>query len=312
MPGAPLTAEDLVRARRAQAARDLRAQRLGVAPAHLVAHPHPAVGRADERAQQEPVAVGGDRVGAHRRVAVGVEGADERALGRQRARGRGVGERRDGRARRRVAGPDRDRERALARGRDHLVERPGRLGAAAEALQPGEGQHDRVVVAGGEPAEPRVDVAPELEDLEVAPQRPELRGAAQRARPDPGAVGEVREPGRAAQRVPRVGPRRHRGDDDPVRELRGDVLGRVHGEVDVAAEQRRVDLAHPALLVAAGAVAVARRRDRHDLGTAERGGDLAGLRERERAAAGPEPHARRFSGRTSACGASVGGDSARV
>jgi len=89
----------------------------------------------------------------------------------------------------------------------------------------------------------------------------------------------------------------------------GDVLGRVDRDVDVAAQERGVDLADPALLVAVGAVAVAGGGDRHDLG-AERVGDLAGLRERERAAAGSEPHARRLSGRTSACGASAAGSSA--
>ena len=193
------------RRRRADLAR--RAPR-GRCPRTLVAHPRRAVGRRRRTPAARAVAVAVDRVGADRRVAVGVA-----ARGRARAR-------RPARARprsvtaRRPRGPRRRRPAPAARARPgpaagtRSVERAGRLGAAAEPLQPGGGEHDRVEVAVGEPAQPRVDVAAQLDDLEVVAQRQQLRarGAAsscRRARRRP-----ARRARGAAQRVARVGPRR--------------------------------------------------------------------------------------------------------
>ena len=241
VPGAPLIARGpRPRPPRAGAARPPRRAPRGRSRAPRRA-PTAAVGRADERPQHEPVAVAGDRVGAHRRVAVGVEGADERALGRQRARGRGVGERLDGGAAPRVAGPDRDRERALARGRDQLVERPGRLGAAAEALQPGErrarSRRSRRRRAGRR----RVSTLPRSSTTSRSP-RSARSCAARRSELVPTRAPVRRasaSAGGAAQRVARVGPRRHRGDDDArPRSFAGTSLAECTARSTSPSEQR--------------------------------------------------------------------------
>jgi hypothetical protein len=60
-----------------------------------------------------------------------------------------------------VLGAALDGERSLARGRQHLqrVEHLGRLVDTAEPGQAGAGQHDGVVLPGGQLADARVDVA---------------------------------------------------------------------------------------------------------------------------------------------------------
>ena len=64
----------------------------------------------------------------------------------------------------------------------------------------------------------------------------------------------------------------------------------MDAEVDVAVEERVLDLAHESRLVAAALAAIPRGLDRDDLGIADRVGDELGLGERERAAASAEPH----------------------
>ena len=80
------------------------------------------------------------------------------------------------------------------------------------------------------------------------------------------------------------------GDDrGALGQLAGHVLGRVHREVDVPGQQRRLERAGPARLVAARAVDVAGGRDLHELGLAvDRGGDGPRLGERQQAAAGAD------------------------
>jgi hypothetical protein len=54
----------------------------------------------------------------------------------------------------------------------------------AEPLQAGAGEHDRVVVAGIEPRQARVDVAAQIEQLQVRAPGAQLRLPAQRRRAD--------------------------------------------------------------------------------------------------------------------------------
>src|SRR5204863_6543689 len=67
------------------------------------------------------------------------------------------------------------------------------------------------------------------------------------------------------------------------------VLGGVNRQVDLARQQRVIDLLDEARLVAGRAHAVAARGDLHQLGATEQIGDHAGLRERQRTR--PRPYA---------------------
>ena len=91
---------------------------------------------------------------------------------------------------------------------------------------------------------------------------------AQRAGPDARALRAApSSDARADERVARVGARRRRRRaPSPSGSSPGHVLGRVHGEVDLAREQRRLELPDPARLVAARAVDVAGGRDLDELG----------------------------------------------
>ena len=140
------------------------------------------------------------------------------------------------------------------------VERAARLAAAVEPVEPGGGEHEHVHLAGGELAQPRVDVAAQLDHLEVGPHGEQLGAAAQRARPHARALAHVRRA--PARRPARRSGSARRGAATiavPVGQLARHVLGRVHGEVDLAGQQRRLERADPARLVAARAV---RRRRR--------------------------------------------------
>ena len=262
--------------------------------------------RADERAQRaarrrrEHL-----RVGAHRRVAVGLERAHERALGGQRPRRRGVVDRRD------AATP---RRRGWSR--------PGSPGPAAgtssssgvpasprpRRCEPGGGQHDRVVVAVGELAQARVDVAAQLDDRRGrrAARAAGRRGAATtcpRARPRPARRATPRRTARRAGR-------RAAGTAAmtmPSGSCAGTSLAECTAQSTSPSQQRGVELAHPALLVGASRSPRSPLVDDLDqlVLAAEQRRHLARLRQGQRAAARPDPHARRLSGRTlSAAGAS--------
>ena len=149
-----------------------------------------------------------------------------------------------------VAGARLERQRALARRGDELVgvERAAGLVRAAEPLQAGERQHDRVVLALGELAQAGVDVAAQLarprgrtaQRAAAATRRRRLRRADRRA-----AAQRVE---RAARRPARRAGPRARGTATsarPGRQARRHVLGAVHGEVDLAGEQRLLDLLRP-------------------------------------------------------------------
>ncbi len=194
---------------------------------------------------------------ADRRRAGRLERAHGGALGGQLAQRRRVADRRGGRARRLVAGARLQRERALSRGRDHQLgrDREGDLALAAEPAQPGGGEHDRVELALGELAQAGVDVAVQLLHPQVGAGGEQLGAAAQAGGADPGALGHVVERGAGADPgVARVLARRHGGDRKPLGHLARQVLGRVDADLGLARQQRPLDAAHEARLVARLAV----------------------------------------------------------
>ena len=160
----------------------------------------------------------------------------------------------------------------------------------------------RVRLTVGQLAQPGVDVAAQLDDLEILARGAQLSGAAQAARPHAGARGQRSQRRGAADRVAGIGPGRDGHELKALGQLGGHVLARVHGEVDLAGEQRALELGDPARLVAAAAAAVAGGRDRDQLGVlAEPLGHPARLRERQRAPACADAHQRRCA-RASALG----------
>ena len=169
---------------------------VGVGADALAAHGARAVERADEgaRASSMPaprspplrqLGVGGDR-----HLAAALERAEQRALGAHGQRGRPVVERRPSALTPRVVGARLDGERALPDGRQHLVEVEGEAGhlGAAEPAEPG-GREDRAGHALVlQLAQARLDVAADVDHVEVGAQRQQLRAAPQaracrRARP---------------------------------------------------------------------------------------------------------------------------------
>ena len=89
-----------------------------------------------------------------------------------------------------VGRPRLERDGPLSRRRRQLVgvEAKGDLVLESEAPQPGDGEHDAVELA--DLGEPRIDVAAQLDDLEIWAKRKQLRPAAQARGSDPSAVGD--------------------------------------------------------------------------------------------------------------------------
>ena len=108
------------------------------------------------------------------------------------------------------------------------------------------GEHERVGLARGELAQPRIDVAAEGDDLEILARGQQECPPAQAAGAHAGARGQGLQRGRAAQGVARVGARRDGDDGQAVGQLAGDVLGGVHGHVGLAVEQHLFERGHPA------------------------------------------------------------------
>ena len=168
-----------------------------------------------------------------------------------------------------VVVPALDRERALRDLREHhlRLEHLGRVGMTAEPVERGDRHHDRIDSGGA--LETGLDVAAEARELEVGPERSELRAATDRSRRHERARGEPVE--RAAdQRVARVGALGDRGEHEPRVGGRREILGRVHRDVGATVEDGLLDLFHEhagaAEPVDLGvAVLVATRRDDHEL-----------------------------------------------
>ena len=196
--------------------------------------------------------VRGHGVRADRRVAGGVERAHERALGRQARERVAVGERAAALGRRRSsAGARLEREAALP-GRGHHVlgveracprrSRPSRSRPACAST----------IASKSPSASRRRRVSTLPRSSRTSRSGRSASSAARRRRlavPDDRALGQLVERAGAAERVARVGALGHAHDREPVGQLGGHVLGRVHGEVDLAGQQRLLDLLHEARLV---------------------------------------------------------------
>ena len=143
---------------------------------------------------------------------------------------------RDRVVRARVLGAALQREDALPRSRNEAlgVEHGSDLRLALEALQPGARQHERVELAVGELAQAGIDVPAYRHDLEILARRAQLRSApkllelATRA-PALSASSPSAPHSTSCSR----GPRRCPEQFQAVGQLARDVLGGVHGEVDV-------------------------------------------------------------------------------
>ena len=177
------------------------------------------------------------------------------------------------------------------RGLEHF----GDLVREAEPFERGERDHDRVEALVHLLAQPGLDVAAQRREAEIGPRVRELRAPAHRAGADHAAVGHVRESG-ADQRVTRVGPFGDRREDQPVGGGRGQVLGRVHGDVGATVEHGLLHFLHEHTLSAdavdlGGLVGVTVRLDEHvlDRVTEERTHPF-GLPAREPAAARRDAH----------------------
>ena len=211
-----------------------------------------------------------------------------------------------------VVGAGLDADRALPDRRQEFVElehRRRRIGET-EPLQPGQRQQRRVGLALVELAQPRLDVAAQIDDPQIGPQPPHQRLAAQRRGADHRAARQLGEVARLAadEDVARVLARQKRREHQPVRQEGRHVLGRMHREVDAALEQRLLDLlGEQALAAGLGQRPVldpvAGGADHLDLDPRrieamrlrQRVAHHAGLRQRQRAAARADPQNGRSS-----------------
>ena len=242
---------------------------------------------------------------AHRRVAVGLERPDQRALGGQRPRRRCVVDRRDAATPRRSGwsrpgSPGRRRERAPSSGVP-ASPRPRRS-------QPGGGQHDGVVVAvaracAGGCRRCRAARPPRGRRAARAPGRPAAATTSPRARPRPAPRASPRRTARRAGRraagtaamampagqLRRARPWPNARRSRPCRRSSAASSSRTQRSLSEVASPRSP------LVTTSTSSCSPPSSFRH----------LARLRQGQRAAARPDPHARRLRGRTlSAAGAS--------
>ena len=257
----------------------------------LVAHPLGAVGQGGERAQGERVAI--DRAQRRdRRVAGGVQSGGQRPLRHHAHGGVEVGDLRRGRVGVAVVGAPLERERALAGGGQHRVgvEDGAGLARAPEPAQPGEREHDRVALAVGELAQAGVDVAAQVDDLEVG-ARP--RAAAARRRSDAVPTRRPRRASdasrRAAARARPAGPRAaaRASSSSPSASSAGTSLAEWTARSISSVEQRPLELVDPARLVpdrASRGRRAVRDLDDRDVARRSASATALGLRQRQRAA----------------------------
>ena len=207
---------------------------------------------------------------ADRRVAGGVE-RGQRPL-RHHARG-GVGSviLRRGREASPSSARDLECERALAGGGQHRVGSSTALASPSRpsAREPGERPARARRIAVGELAQARVDVAAQLDDLEVVARREQLRRRRSDVRADACARRAARRATRRRQRVARVCARRHRGDLSPSGSSPGTSLAECTARSISAGQQRVLELRRPSATCRRPArPAVAGRRDLDELGVA--------------------------------------------
>ena len=210
---------------------------------------------------------------ADRRVAGGAERA-RRARARRAARRMAASSAIRGRrgARRVVVRARLERERALPGRGDHRVQRQHR--ARLVAPEPRRARPRR---ARSRPPRPRRACAAACRRCRAAATTSRSGRAASSAARRRRLLVPTRAPGAArrasARRTARRAARRGAGaatSASPSAELARHVLGRVDGDVDLAGEQRVLDLVHPARLVLRAGAAVAAGRDRDSSRAAER------------------------------------------
>src|SRR5262249_53506614 len=152
-----------------------------------------------------------------RRVAVAADRDEEAPFCRDSGRRGAVLERREQRPRAGVVGPALEGEGPLPHRRNELVGWEWRCvwQRKSQSREARGSENDRVHVALAPLPEPRVDVAPQLPDLEVGPAREELGAPANARRPDASAGGQRGEAPEATrdQDVVGRGALRHGAED---------------------------------------------------------------------------------------------------
>ena len=272
------------------------------------------VGRGDDGSQGELRAVEAfDDLGecADGGGAPGLELGEQRPLGGGAGAGVVVVEQGDEGCRVRVVRADLHRERPLAGGREHLdrVEQLADGVDPSEATQACGGEHDGVEVSLGDLPHPGVDVAAQSGDDEAEAQGLELGPAAGGARAHGRARRQLteREPAPGDEGVAGVLAHRDRGHERVRVGCRGQVLQRVHGQVDPPVDQGGAqggdeDAGAAELGQRGGLVAIALGADLDELDLVAERAQLVGhprrLGRREGGSAGSEAeHAQSSSGR---------------
>ena len=186
------------------------------------------------------------RPGGQRHAAAAAQRTRHRALGMHRQPGRRVGQRFQRLAQRGRIGAHLQAQRALPGRRQHHVRIDHRADARVQAqpLQARGGQHDAVVLALVELAQPGVEVAPQRLHIQVRPDRLELHHPAQARGADPRALRQRlhrletgRDPG-----IARVLALQHGAQREALGHLHRHVLERVHRQVSAALLQRDFQL----------------------------------------------------------------------
>ena len=194
-----------------------------------------------------------------------------------------------------------DAERALAGRRQHLGRASKTAADArlqAEPHEPGGGQHDGVVAAVVELAQPGVEVAAQRLDAQVGAQRAQLHQPAQARRADAGALGQLgeRRVARRDEGVARILALEHGGQLEAVGQVHRHVLQRMHRQLRPAVVERGLELLHEQPLAAdlrqaavEDAVALRGHRQQADVDAAalaQQAAHMLGLPQREAAFAG--------------------------
>ena len=120
----------------------------------------------------------------------------------------------------------------------------------AQPIEPGSGKQCRIGLARRQFGQPRRDIAAKWDDGAVLAQIEQLCGAARCAGADPGAARQRGNRGRADQDIAHIFARQDCGESDVRRADGLDILGRMHREIDLAGQQRGIELLGPQRLAA--------------------------------------------------------------
>ena len=131
------------------------------------------------------------------------------------------------------------RQRALAHGWTHHagIEEFRDSIFQSQTPQSGRGENDGIVAAFIQFAQPGIDVAANVFDLQIGPASSKLRGAAQRTSSYASARGQILE-GAAYQSIAWIFALRDGGQRQALRQIGGHVFQAMYGQIDRASEQR--------------------------------------------------------------------------